>query len=142
MYKRVQKGVFYPKFPEKYVGNNTPIYRSSWEWTFMKMCDENDNILHWASEPMKIPYMNPIKNKYTVYVPDFLIEYVDANKKKNTEIIEIKPKKETFMEAAKSKKDQLNVYVNMAKWKAASNYAANHGLRFRVINEEHIFGKK
>ena len=108
----------------------------------MVMCDNNDAILHWASEPMKIPYYHPVKNKMTVYVPDFFIEYIDSKKKKHRELIEIKPKKQTYMEAAKSKRDKMAVYVNMAKWKSAARYAENNGFGFKVLNEEHIFGSR
>lgn len=142
MYKKVSKGVYDPINPEKYIGSSRPIYRSSWEWTFMNMCDNNDHILHWASEPLKIPYYHPVKNKMTLYVPDFLIEYVDSKGRKHRELVEIKPKKESYIEAAKSRRDKMAVYINASKWKAAVNYAENHGLKFRVLTEENIFGKK
>ena len=43
------QGAFKLKNPEKYVGNGTPRYRSSWEFAVMKMCDENPGIQQWAS---------------------------------------------------------------------------------------------
>ena len=67
--------------PEKYVGINVPMYRSSWEFSFMNFCDTNPNILKWASEAIKIPYRNPLTGKQTVYVPDFFIQYIDKNNK-------------------------------------------------------------
>jgi len=83
------QGRFDPKNPEKYVGTRTPIYRSSWEWTFMKTCDENPSIQQWASESIKIPYRDPTTGKQTVYVPDFLIVYVDKDGKKHAEIVDL-----------------------------------------------------
>ncbi len=55
--------------PDKYVGNKTPTYRSSWEWHFMRFCDSDARILKWASEAIKIPYKDPFTGKGTVYVP-------------------------------------------------------------------------
>ena len=55
------------------------------------ICDNNDAVLQWTSEGIKIPYYNPVKGKQTIYVPDFLVVYTDANKKQHTELIEVKP---------------------------------------------------
>ena len=63
--------------PQKYVGNKTPTYRSGWEWTFMQFCDNNPNVLQWASEAIHINYRNPFTGRNTIYVPDFLITYTD-----------------------------------------------------------------
>ena len=48
----------------------------------LKMCDENEAIQQWASESIKIPYRDPLTGKPTIYVPDFLVVFVD-NKKSN-----------------------------------------------------------
>jgi hypothetical protein len=137
--RKIKKGKFIPQNPQKYIGQNVPIYRSSWELTFMIMCDNNQNVLHWASEPFKIPYKNPITGRHTVYVPDFVIEYVDSKKRKHIELVEVKPKKETFKEAAKTQSDKARLLVNTYKWRAANAYAYKHGMKFRVITEEDIF---
>ena len=39
--KRWAQGKYSLKNPDKYVGNKNPTYRSSWEFHFMKFCDEN-----------------------------------------------------------------------------------------------------
>jgi hypothetical protein len=127
------------KNPEKYIGKKKPYYRSSWEFTFMNFCDNNPAIINWASEAIQIPYRNPVSGKQTIYVPDFIIVYVDAKQKKHTELIEIKPSKEATMESAKSYRDKLMVAINMAKWAAADNWARANNLRFRVITEFDIF---
>jgi hypothetical protein len=44
---------------------------------FMRLCDEHPNVYQWASEAIKIPYRHPITGKYTIYVPDFFIVYMD-----------------------------------------------------------------
>lgn len=130
--------------PEKYVGKKKPFYRSSWELAFMNFCDNNPAILQWASEAIHINYRNPFTNKNTIYVPDFLIVYVDKSGQRHAEVIEIKPSKESTMESAKSQRDKAMVALNMYKWEAARKFCAAQGLNFRVVNESDIFhqGKK
>jgi hypothetical protein len=127
------------KNPEKYMGNKTPFFRSSWEFAFMRFCDEHPNVTKWASEAIRIPYRNPFTGKYTVYVPDFLIVYIDKDQQRHAEVIEIKPSKETTMETAKTTRDKAAVVLNMAKWTAARAFCQQHGLVFRVVNEQDIY---
>jgi len=133
------QGKYTVKNPEKYIGKRSPTYRSSWEFTFMSFCDNNPAIINWASEAISIPYFNPVKGRQTIYVPDFLVVYVDANQKQHTEIVEIKPSTETTMESARSYRDKLMVAMNMAKWAAADSWARANNMRFRVVTEFDIF---
>ena len=139
MASKFSQGVFTPKHPEKYAGIGQPIFRSSWELTVMRMFDTNPNITSWASEPIKIPYVNPFTGKHTVYVPDFIVTYVDKDNKSHTEIIEVKPAKETFLEQAKSARDKAALALNTYKWAAAQSFAKAHGMSFRVLNENNIY---
>lgn len=132
-------GKYTIKHPEKYVGKRAPTYRSSWEFTFCSFCDNNPAVINWASEAIQIPYYNPVSGKNTIYVPDFIIVYVDANQRKHTELVEIKPSTQTTMESAKSYRDKLSVAINMAKWAAADNWARANNMRFRVVTEYDIF---
>jgi hypothetical protein len=138
------QGKFQLQNPAKYVGNKQPTYRSSWEYVFMQFCDNNPNILQWASEAVHINYRNPLTGKNTIYVPDFLITYGDSHGKQHAEVIEVKPRKETTLEGAKNIRDQASAILNMAKWEAARAWCAAHGLTFRVVTEDMIFhqGKK
>jgi hypothetical protein len=137
---KFSKGIYKIRNPEKYVGNKIPTYRSSWELTFMNFCDNNPSIQQWSSEPIKIPYKDPLTGKQTVYVPDFLIVYVDKLMKKHAELIEIKPAKQTLKEkVGKNPYDQAQYVKNMAKWAAASNWCKQQGIQFRIINENDIF---
>jgi hypothetical protein len=138
MHSYVQ-GQYKPINPVKYVGTYPIFFRSSWEHKVMVMFDTNPNILTWASESLKIPYQNPFTGKYTVYVPDFVVTYVDAKGSQKAEIIEVKPAKETFLEQAKSQKAKAAVALNTFKWAAAQAFAKAHGLTFRVMNEGNIF---
>ena len=133
------QGVYLVLNKEKYVGNGLPRYRSGWEHTFMTMCDNNPSILQWASESINIPYRNPFTGKQTIYVPDFLIVYVDKNQKTHAEVIEVKPSTETTLESARSPRDRAYVALNTAKWQAANAWCQQHGLKFRVITENQIF---
>jgi hypothetical protein len=132
-------GKFTIKNPEKYMGKKVPTYRSSWEFAFMNFCDNNPAVISWTSESIKIPYFNPVSGKNTIYVPDFLIVYVDANQKQHTELVEVKPSTQTTMESARSYQDKLSVAINMAKWAAADAWARGNNMRFRVITEYDIF---
>jgi len=139
---KFSQGIYKIKNPEKYIGRSAPRYRSSWELTFMMFCDNNPSIQQWASESVKIPYRDPLTGKQTVYVPDFLITYIDKNMRQHAELIEIKPANQTLKErVGKNVYNQAQYVKNMAKWSAANEWAQNHGLRFRVINEEDIYHK-
>jgi hypothetical protein len=133
------QGKFQLLNPTKYVGNKQPTYRSSWEYVFMQFCDQNPNVLQWASEAVRINYKNPLTGKNTIYVPDFLITYGDATGKQHAELVEVKPKKETTLEGAKNIRDQASAILNMAKWEAARAWCKAHGLTFRVVTEDMIF---
>jgi hypothetical protein len=125
--------------PDKYVGKKTPHYRSGWEHTFMRFCDNNPSVLQWASESIHINYKNPFTNKATIYVPDFFIVYVDKTGTKRAELIEIKPSTQSTLESAKSVKDQAAAVLNMYKWQAAQAWCKAQGITFRVVTENDIF---
>ena len=134
------KGKFTPKNPEKYVGINNPLYRSSWEWAFMNFCDNNPNVHRWASEAIKIPYRNPVTNRQTVYVPDFFVQYIDKLGRMHSELIEIKPQNQQLKEHVGRNAARATAYVvNQAKWAAATSWCKNQGIKFRVLNETDIF---
>jgi hypothetical protein len=142
---RFAQGKFVPKNPEKFMGNKNPMYRSSWEFTFMRFCDEHPSVKQWASEAIKIPYRNPLTGKQTIYVPDFFISYVEKSGKSKVELIEVKPANQAIREkAARSKKNQAAWILNQAKWEAARAFCKQKGIIFRVVTEDDIFhtGKK
>jgi len=134
------QGIYRVRNPEKYVGNSPPRYRSSWEIAFMTFCDNNPSVQQWASEPLKIPYRDPLTGRQTVYVPDFLIVYIDQRSRKHVEMIEIKPANQMLREkVGKNPYNQAAFVKNQAKWAAAGNWCRNQGIKFRVINEMDIF---
>jgi len=137
---KFNQGVYQVKNIEKYIGSKPPYCRSSWETTFCMFCDNNPSIQEWASEPVKIPYRDPLTGKATVYVPDFLISYVDKHMKKHAELIEIKPANQMLKErVGKNPYNQAQFVKNQAKWAAAGKWCQQQGIKFRVLNEHDIF---
>lgn len=134
-----RQGEFTVKNTAKYVGNRAPRFRSGWEFTFMMFLDNNDNIVNWASEPVRIPYRNPLTGKMTTYVPDFIVTYKGPNNTLKGELIEIKPKKQSLIESKQSQYDRAMVAINYAKWDAATKWCKQQGLAFRVITEDQIY---
>jgi hypothetical protein len=55
------------------------------------------------------------------------------------ELIEIKPKKQSVIESKMSNRDRAIVAINYSKWDAATKWARNNGLTFRVITENDMF---
>lgn len=134
------QGAFTPKNLGKYVGNKLPRYRSSWELTFMQFCDNNPSVQQWSSESVTIPYRDPLTGKSTVYLPDFLIVYLDKNMKRHVELIEIKPTNQMLKEkVGKNPYNQAQYIKNQAKWAAAAAWCQQQGIKFRVINEHDIY---
>jgi|TARA_B110000967_G_C18725086_1_gene479673 hypothetical protein len=134
------QGRFEMKNKEKYVGTKLPMARSSWETVFMRMLDEHPGVAKWASEAIQIPYRNPLTGKPTIYVPDFFIQYADKNGKQHAEVIEVKPKNQSVREnVGKSRYNQEQYILNLAKWEAAVAWCKQKKLRFRVVTEEDIF---
>ena len=134
------QGIFTPKNPHKYVGKHKPKYRSGWELTFMTFCDTHNNVTHWASESMSIPYRSPLDGKVHRYIPDFFVVYQNKFGKAIAEVVEIKPKKQSLIESrTASARDRAVVAVNHAKWAAATAYCKAQGFAFRVITEDDLF---
>jgi hypothetical protein len=139
---KYSQGNYIPKNPAKLVGNATPVYRSSWELAMMTFLDSHPSVIQWASESIKIPYVNPLTGKRSQYVPDFLVLYKDKNGRQHAELVEVKPKKEAVLENAKSKRDRAFLIVNTAKWAAAMTWCKKNGVQFRIITEDDLFAQK
>lgn len=136
------KTTFNPKNIKKYIGDCTKIKcRSLWERNVCKFCDENPNILKWAFEELPIKYMNPIDKKIHTYYPDFLIQFIKEEKIYSW-MIEVKPKKQTFLKETASKKEKITWIINDAKWKAAKRYCDQNNMEFKIITEKEIFNDK
>jgi hypothetical protein len=154
------KGIFTPRNPKKYLGNNINniIARSSWEWSVMMRFDQGPDVLHWMNESLPtnhvhngisgIPYQNPLRpGSWTIYVPDFWVQYIDRHGKQHVEVIEVKPLDEVpvalsgFTGKVSSVK-QAKQIVNAAKFAAGMKYCVERGWQFKFVTENQLFGYK
>jgi len=139
------KSRYKPQYPEKYMGNpNNIVCRSSWERKFCNWCDTSNSVLRWASEELSIPYVSPEDGRVHRYYPDFIIEIKDSGGKIKKQIIEVKPKKQTQppkpgKRVTKSFLYEAAMYEkNIAKWRAAVEFAKDNGIEFRIITEDEL----
>lgn len=145
---KFSQGFYQPINPDKYKGKMPIRCLSSWEFKVCKMFDTNPSVLMWSSESLEIKYIHPFKSAQagrqvvSRYYPDYVVVYVDRLGNKHHEIVEVKPKRQAFMEAAKSKKEKMDVVLNKAKWDAARLFARNAGYTFRILTEDSIFSGK
>ena len=105
----------------------------------MQFLDSHPAIVRWSSEPVKIPYVDPITKRSAIYVPDFFVEYMDRSGKRHVELVEIKPRTQAVLREAKTEADMAKCLRNEAKWKAASAWARSRGIGFRVLTEDELF---
>jgi hypothetical protein len=133
------KTKYSPKNPQKYVGDISSITcRSLWERHVCKFLDDNQQILKWSSEEIAIPYYSPLDKKIHNYYPDFLVE-INLNDKKEVWMLEIKPKKQTYLKENASKKETFTWIINTAKWNAAKAYCDKHNMQFKILTEKELF---
>lgn len=145
--KNTYKGVYKVKNISKYIGSKNPYYRSNWERLFCVYCDNNVNILRWASELVKIPYKWADGSVHT-YITDFYIEQLNNDGLTERLIIEIKPKTFSTEESLKLPKNKtvkkMKLYEehrqmiekNHLKWKAAIDYCSKKNIIFKVLTDE------
>lgn len=133
------KGVYTVVNREKYIGAKAPIFRSGWESSFMRYCDNNPKIAKWGSECVKIPYYDPIKQKDRKYYMDFIIIGTSGN----TTLVEVKPYRQTMKpKMTKKKKKTTFLYesetfsTNTAKWDAAVEFCRKRKWEFKIITEK------
>lgn len=143
------KKPFILKNPKKYIGDLSKLlFKSSWEENMFNFCDNNINITKWGYEIFEIPYMKPMDNffKPAKYYPDLYIEYYDKDKNFIKELLEIKPLKQT--KPSRSKRPLVKLMenqtyrVNTAKWEAANKWCKDRGIKFSIITEKSVFGRK
>lgn len=148
------KGLFTPKNPQKYLGNAKDIiFRSSWELSTMLFLDNSQSVQGWMSEGLPtnhvhnglsgIPYQNPLTGRWSIYVPDFFVIYVDRKNKQHVEVMEIKPTDEVpgYIGDVSQIKSGRQM-INAAKFTAALKFCATRGWFFRVITEKDLFAHK
>ena len=131
-----KQGIVDPKSCSKYAEScksDPIIYRSGLELQFIQYCENNSNIVKWASEPIKIPYYSRLDQKECNYYPDYILE----NKKGNKVIVEVKPYNQTIKpdmtDTAWLKEQWIK---NIDKWTAAKKFAEDHDMKFIIVTEK------
>ena len=139
------KGRYKVNNPLKYTGDHTNvIYRSFWEFKFMKYCDLSPTVLEWGSEEVVIPYLSPVDGKVHRYFVDFYMKVQEQSGKISRYLIEIKPFKFTQPPTQPKRKTQQYINevfqygVNQAKWKYATAFCQERGWKFEIITEKEL----
>jgi len=145
-----KSGKYTPVNPKKYIGDiHAIIWRSSWERRFCQYCDMHPNILKWTSEPLAIPYWNPIDKKEHEYFVDYYIKVETTGGNIEEWLIEVKPenqydiKKKPQQPTGNITEKKIREYnyklstwiTNRAKFEAATRFAKARGYQFGAINE-------
>lgn len=136
---------YHPVHPEKYKGDIDNIWsRSSWEFRFMRWCDNNPNVVAWQSEETVIPYLCKTDNKAHRYFVDFKIKVRNKAGIEKVYLVEVKPKKQTLppvppKRKTKSYLNEVMTYMkNQSKWQYAEKYCHDRGYEFMIITEDHL----
>lgn len=146
MARKYTQGIYKVRNRDKYVGNiNNVTYRSSWELKYLFELDNDPNVIEFSSEETIIPYQAG-DGKVRRYFVDFKVKrrVGDAI---ITELIEIKPHKETIPPVmTEGKRTKTKIYealtwdTNQRKWAAARRFCEKKGWQFRIVTEHHIPG--
>ena len=143
-----KKGIYRPVYKQKFLGKKYPQYRSSWELHFCKWCDYNPNVLEWTSEGIIIPYVSPVDTKTHRYFVDNSLVLNECGKKRRY-LVEIKPYSQTQRPVMRGRKkqstflhEQATYDINQAKWRAAKQWADDHGYKFLILTERELFSGK
>lgn len=141
---KYHQGKFKPENPRKYKGDPSNIvYRSSWEFTMMRRLDRDKDVIAWASEELVIPYISPIDERVHRYFPDLVYQT-----KEGTFVVEIKPEAQTKQPIKGKKKKKtfanevITYEINSAKWRAAREFCEDRKLKFVILTERDLYGKK
>ena len=140
---KYRQGLYRPRNASKYVGRNPPVYRSGWELKFFRWCDENTNVLEWASEAIIIPYINPIDCRAHRYITDGVVVIKETDKVSKY-VIEIKPSNQLLQPVTGKKRNSTVIYENkryiqnMAKWEAAKKWCDKRNYKFLILTEKEL----
>ncbi len=141
--KRYRQGIFIPTNKEKYIGKEPARFLSSLELKFFRWADKNPNVIHWSSESVIIPYLNPVDGRMHKYYTDAFLVLKEGDKLQKY-IVEIKPKSQTVPPVqGKQRKKTLLFEVqrwaqNQAKWKFTEDYCKRNNMRFQILTEENL----
>lgn len=144
---KYRQGIFKPKNPSKYIGRGLPVYRSGWELKFFRWCDDNSNVLEWASESVIIPYTSKADGRVHRYYTDGIIALREQDKIVKY-VVEIKPSSQCKIPVAGNKRrstinyENYRYLQNISKWEAAKKWCDKKGLKFLILTEKELGIKK
>lgn len=140
--------IYTPVNPEKYLGKDRIVCRSSYETDICRFFDRNPKILSWVSEPLFIEYFDTSSGKKRKYFPDFLVKIKNEDNTSTVFLVEIKPYGQTQAPKFNKRKtkvrfinEQKTFQTNMSKWKAAQNFCYKKGWKFLIITEKELYGR-
>lgn len=162
--KNYHQGNFIPNNKDKVLKLNNKggiYYRSGLEQKMMIWLDNNEGILQWGAECLRIPYqMTHFENgdpriKEHSYFPDFYYKMRSSSGELIEVVAEVKPMKEYKMVLAlieekmkvpeqgtkklKNFEYELKMaYKNKNKWETMIKWCEKKGHRFIVITEENL----
>ncbi len=138
---KTYKGKYVIRNPDKYVGDpDDVIYRSLWEKSAFKWCEDSPRVKRWNSEQVIIPYMCEADRKVCRYHLDLCVEFADGR----IVLVEIKPANQTKQPKKRSRTTkkylkEVAVYAkNQSKWKAAAAFAKKNGVEFEIWTEHQL----
>ena len=105
--------------------NKEYIFRSTYEFAYFFMLENDGNVESYIVEPFDILYRSPKDNRIHRYIPDIIVLYKDGSLK----IIEIKPKCMTTDPVVVRKAEAARKYIKHIKMQAT----------YEFITEEDIF---
>lgn len=133
---KYHQGVVDPKACTKYYQgckNEPIIFRSGLELQFIEYCENSPYVVKWASEPIAIPYFSQLDQRNANYYPDYVIENKDGIRC----IVEVKPYAQTVKPDVTDSVWLKEAWVkNLDKWKAAKQFAEDHGMKFIIVTEK------
>lgn len=161
---KTKQGYYNIQNPDKYVGDSKlVVYRSSWEYSFMKWCDYSPSVVRWSSEPLKVPYYdrvskleenkrygldpnNPNNWKVRYYYTDFWVEVKKGDGNIERWFVEIKPagkliKPKPPAQNAKVQtikrfnREAKEYLINEAKFAALNKWAEKNNAKFYIFTE-------
>ena len=142
---KYHQGRYTPINKHKYRGDiSNIIWRSSWEFRFLRWCDMNPAVLEYSSEETIIPYRCATDGKIHRYFCDFHIKIKTTTGDVKTYLVEVKPYKETLPPKESTRKsrrylqESFTYIKNQSKWEAARQYCADRGWYFIVITEKEL----
>lgn len=140
--KKYRQGIFVPVNQNKFIGDRA-VYRSGLELKFFRFCDNNEKVLRWGSENIKIPYYNPLtKRTHRYHIDNYVV--IKEGEKITKYCVEIKPYKQTKPPTTKYRKREHLIYeqkqyvTNQAKWAAARKYCDSRDYKFLILTEKEI----